>query len=479
MTRHRSNNLSKTLKDYAVPFIGLFLISVLLFSVFLWWNESNDNTDVQWDNINLSSSEVIVTLDSDKSKAYIIYESWKKVEVENSVSLQKSEKILVESWNVSINFPFFANVRLKENWELLYKDDWSIFLESWNLWIESMKDIEVFMKYANISIDSGSIINLSQNEIESIVYSIDWGSLVSNLAWISTILANLEKITISSKVASDSDIDLELNKKEIDDYFKLSSWFKLNGWDFILNKVDTSSLSWSLTWDKKLELTDSSELITFDNITDESYVKTNPVDLVWRYSSLKVWKVTINNIEVKLNNELWTFSLKWFILDSKINDIVVKIYNNDWDLISKKVLTLYSNNWSTSTSTTTVTKVNKTLENYPVKATDFIIYEPTKTGKITTTSSRITIRWKVTNESISSVLVNDYKLKSYNWSTWRYHAFVEQGTLKDGSNNYEIKYLDKDSKLIYKEYYSIYKEIKKEEVLDKDTWLISSEIKIN
>jgi len=472
MTRNRNNNLSKSLKDYAVPLIWLVLILILLFSVFSGW----DNTKTQDNNKNIVSNtwEIQVSLDWEDSKAYIIYESWKKVLIEDTISLQKSEKISVESWDVTIDFPFFAKMKLKENWEIAYKEDGSIFLESWNLWVESMSNIDIFMKFAEISIPSGDIVNLSQNDIESVIYSIDWNILVSNLAWKSVQLKSLEKLSIKSKDSTSNEINLDSEKKQIDDYFKLSSWFKQNGWDDLLNNKIENNLSWTWLLDKKINLKSSNDLISFDNLQDESYVKTDKIDVVGRYSPLKVWKITINNNETKLDSELWTFSLKWFLLNSKTNDLVIKIFDKDSNLILKKVMTIYTNK-VLNTSNTLV--LNKKLENFPVKATDFIIYEPTKTGKLTTTSGQITIRWIVKNKNVDSVIVNDYKLKSYNGSTWRYHAFTTQWTLKNGANNYEIKYLDKDWKLIYKEYYSIYKEFKVNE--KKEVKKISGEVKVN
>ena len=471
MTRYRNNNLSKTLKDYAVPFIWLFLILVLLYSVFSWWDETN-NTKINNEAINIDSGEVQVTLWNAESKAYIVYESWKKVEIKDTISLQKSEKISVESWNIDINFPLFAKMKLREKWELIYKEDWTIFLESGDVWIEAIKNIDIFMKFAEVSIPSGDIINLTQNGAESVIYSIDWNILVSNLAWNSVQLQSLEKISIKSKDSTSWDFNLDSEKKEIDDYFKLSSWFKENNWDNLLKNTSNEDSSWSLLKNNKVNLKDSWNLISFDDITDESYIKTNSIDLVWRYSPTNVWKITINNIETKLDKELWTFSLKWFSLNFKTNDLVIKIFDKDLNIVSKEILTIYTSNPWTTWNTTWI-KTNKTLENFPVKATNFVIYEPTKTGKLTTKSSQITIRWKVTNPETKAVLVNGYKLKSFNWSTWRYHAFVEQGTLKDWTNNYEIKYLDNNWKLIYKEYYSIYKEFKKVE--KKISW----EAKIN
>ena len=475
MTRYRNNNLSKTLKDYTIPFVWLFLILILLYNFFSWWNPSDNNT-LDTSVVSEKLWEVQVSLWNSNSKAYIIYESWKKVEIEDTIFLQKSEKISVESWNINIDFPLFAKMKLREKGELIYKADWTIFLESGNLWVEAMKNIDLFMKFSEISIPSGNIINLSQNELESIVYSIYWDTLVSNLAWNSVKLQNLEKIIIKSKEASSTNNNLDSDKKEIDDYFKLSAWFKENNWDKLLKNINNEELTGSLLDSNKENLKDLSKLINFDNITDEEYVKTNIIDLVWRYSTINVWKITINNIEAKLDLELWTFLIKWFSLNSKVNDLVIKIFDKDFNLISKEILTIYTKN-SWSILNTSWIKTNNTLENFPVRATDFIIYEPSKTWKISTKSNQVTIRWKVTNTKIKSVLVNNYKLKSFNWSTWRYHAFVEQWTLKDWTNNYEIKYLDKNWKLIYKEYYSIYKELKK--VVNTEKKKISDESKIN
>ena len=480
MVRNRNNNIVKSLKDYAVPFVGLFLILILLYSVFAWWDDQNSlDVDNNFEYINNSAIQVF--LDSVDSVAYIIYESWKKVEIEDNISLWKSEKLSVEKGSVNIDFPFVAKMKLSKNWELSYKEDGTFYLESANLWIESMTDIEIFMKYANVSMWAWVIINLNQNEIESTVYSIDWKVDVFSLAWISVNLNWWNKISILAKNSTSNDIDLDWFVKPIDDYFKLSSWFTENWGEEILSKKNENVWSWSLLWVWLIELEDSSNLITFDDITDESYVNSNPLDLTWRYSPLKVWKITINNKEVLLNSELWTFSLNWFALDNSINDLIIKIFDKNKNIISKMILTIYSKNAWWTTSTKSSIKVNDNLENYSVKATDFVIYEPTTTWKITTTESRLTLRGRVSNEKIEEVLVNDYSLKSYNGSTWRYHAFVEQWTLKDWVNNYEIKYIDKEWKVIYKEYYSIYKEIKEENtpVIEKETWIISSEVKVN
>ena len=235
MSRNRNNNLSKTLKDYAVPFVGLLLILILLYSVFSWNNVENTDKSVN-DSTILEYSEAQIILEDKDVIAYITYENWKKVKIEDSISIWKSEKVSVESWEVVIDFPFIAKFKLSENWEFSYKEDWVFYLESANLWVEAIKDIDISMKYANVSLWVWSISNLNQNEIESTIYSIDWDVSISNLSWISGQVNNWYKVSIKSIESVSNDFDIDSNNKIIDDNFKLLDWFKSNGWKELLNK---------------------------------------------------------------------------------------------------------------------------------------------------------------------------------------------------------------------------------------------------
>ncbi len=464
MPRWRNSSISKVLKDYSVAFIWLFLIIVLIYSFFFsWGNEVYNEAEIE-NNSSLNQAQIF--LSDENSVAYIIFESWKKVEIKDSIYLNKSERVSVESWNVDISFPLEANMKLSENWDFSYKQDWSFFLDSGDVWIEALKDINVSMKYWDVYFSSDSVWNLKQNEIETGVYSISWNIEVSNLAWISTDLENWYKIDIRNNVASSNDVDLNSLKEEIDDYFRLSSWFKLNWWPELLKDVETNT--WSL-----MEL-DTSSLINFDNVKDEGYADSNPIDLKWRFSPNKVWKITINSKEVKMDKDLGIFWLQGLTLSKQTNDFVVKIFDQENNILAKKVLTLYSN--SPIGGNGLNNNSSAWLENYSVNQSDFVIYEPTTTWKLTTTSSRVTIRGKVSNKDVASVRVNDYTLKSYNGSTWRYHAFVEQDTLKDWANNYEIEYLNSKWEVIYKEYFSIFKR-KPWSIVPVSSWNIGSQDK--
>jgi hypothetical protein len=58
---------------------------------------------------------------------------------------------------------------------------------------------------------------------------------------------------------------------------------------------------------------------------------------------------------------------------------------------------------------------------------------------------------------VASVSVNDYPLKSFDGTYWRYHANVAYNNLKTGTNVYEVKYFDKTGSLIYQNNFTIVK----------------------
>ncbi len=477
MTRSRRwNDFLKTLKDYTVPLIALFLILILFYNIF-----SSDSSDVKdVDTIqNIQENNIIswvkISLNQDDTKAYITYKNGKKVEITWDTSLEKWEKIEVEKGSVSIDFPLLAKTNLAKNWELLYNEDWNIELLSNNLWIEALWDLTITMKYADVDLKAWNIANLYQTAIESFIYDIDWDITVSNKVWVSIILSPEEKTSIKAKDKDNSEFTFTKDKIS---FFKTSPWFIENWWDKILAKQDKQEdmLSQTSTWilnDNIWENWKNSNLVSFDNLKDEWYSEKNIINITWKFDWVKVGKITINNINVKLNKALWIFSLNNFSLNNKVNDLVIKIFDNNGNILEKQVITIYTKQ---SIQSKNNTNLSSKLENFAVKPSDFIIYKPSKTGKFTTTWGQVTIRWIVKNKNVASVLVNDYKLKSFNGSTWRYHAFVDQWTLKDWTNIYEIKYIWKDGKIIYKDYFTIYKTSFKQ--INQQTKKISDEAKL-
>lgn len=491
--RGRKNNFIRTIKAYLVPIIGLFLIIILFYSFFSDWKKDN----IKDENINNIKTWINLSYDSDDTDAVIILSNWKEEKVKFWSVLSKWEKIKVRSWDVDLSLNWNI-LHLNKNWILEYKNNWILYLDSSDLWIDAKKPMEVSLKYWNIKANEWSILNLSQNEYESIIYNLKWVVEVENLSWNKTILWEWKQLTISRKDASNTDLDLTSLKLDIEEYFKLWDWYTKNfnkseiinldknSENSLLNNENTSS-------GETLDSVKNYWKLTFYNLVDESYVNKNEIDISWNYFDDDIAKISVNWTNIPLNKELKTFELEKFKLSWKENDLVFKVFDNNSNILWKKVITIYTNeNWKKLDNNTNKL-IEEKVENFPVKASDFIIYAPNSLGKFETDTD-VTIRWKVTNPNVKSVIVNWYKLKSYNWSTWRYHAFVWQWTLKPWTNNYIIDYLDWKWNIIYKQYYTIIKKLpkvieNKKEIKDDKTskdnkvseekkWNYSDEVKL-
>jgi len=459
--RHANvNGLSKTLRDYMVPIIWLFLILLVIFSFF-----NDDDTDDIADAIKYENQVPLnVTLDSDLTEAYIVYPWENKVQIEWEQDLYKWEQILVKDWTVSLNFLSVWNFRLNKLWELLYNEEWEFELDSSDLFISADTNIVVNMKYAKVFIGANSIVSLYQNETSSNVYLLSWNVEVRNLVWESTLLAKWQTISISRLEASSEDLDLSANRESIDEFYKTSDWFILNNWDYYLSLKDeieeenTQTGSLLTTWF-------SSKIITFDNLFDESYVSSSSINISWRYTDESITKILVNNKEATLNASTKTFTIEGVWVSNSENDLVFKIYDDANDLLQKFIYVVYYKSWNSTSSSSSAFKV----QNYDVDATQFRFTAPSTTWIYTTTSWFITIEGAVYAEWIERVTVNDYSLSSFNWTTWRYHASVDYNNLKNGTNVYVINYYDINNNLVYTNNYIIIKKIPGETSSTSDT----------
>jgi len=225
MTRRRGNTtFQKNIKDYIVPIIWWILVLFLIFSVFSWDDSSDTKTNIE------NQSWINISLDSESSQATIIYPWDYKKDLEWDWVLYKWEKILVKQWNVSLNLDSLVNFKVNRLWELRYLENWNFSVTSWEVWIDSLKSINLDLNFAKLKIDENSHLSVSQNEMWSTIYLISWFVEVENLVWKNTVLAPGEKITISRWDASKGNLDLTLLKENLDQFFLKSDWFILNKW---------------------------------------------------------------------------------------------------------------------------------------------------------------------------------------------------------------------------------------------------------
>ncbi len=473
MTEYRrgKSSIPKPLKDYAVPLLALFIILIILYSVFSWSStkKAKDNTNI---NITNQANWLSIQFNWNNTDASIVYPSWDKKVIDNNSILYKWEKLVIKQGSISFNLDNKADISLDKLWILKYKVDWTLYLESSNLWVKANDDINISMKFANISIKKWSVVSLNQNDVESTIYVLKGMAEVSNLAGVSTMVWQWQKVWVLVQSASNSNIDLSSLKTSLDDYFKLSDWFIQNSWDSYLQ---SDSLSWSTsTWTIESNSwtvntnSNFNNYISFNNISDWSYVSNDTIDITWKILSSKVAKIVLDNYNVQINNNNNTFLIKWVNLDQKSNDLVFKIFDSDWNRLSRFVYTIYRNGVKDSS------KNDKfSVTNYKLDASKFVFTAPSTTWIYKTYDRFVTIKWSVP-KWVWKVVVDWYNLKSFNWITWRYHASVDYNNLKVWTNQYEIRYYDKNWKLIFKNYYTI---ILKSKKMDQKT--ISDEAKIN
>ena len=480
MVRNR-NGISKNLKDYMVPIIWLVLIIILIFSIF-----SGDDTNNKKDNINGENQEWLnLVMDSSTTEWYIIYPWENRKKIEWDTTLYKWEKVIVKEWNISLSLQTIWNFKLNKLWEFKYWESWELFLYSSDLWINSKTKLDLVMRYAKITIWKDSSVSFLQNEVWSTVYLMSWFAEVSNLVWKTTVLAPWQKISISRLDASKKELDLSLLKENLWDYFKKTDWFIKNNWNFYLKNNDNNlTLSWTIKRTENNKITSNADLISFSNLIDESQVSASSIVISWTYIDDTIVSIDLNWEKAILNKEKRTFKFSSVSTSNKLNDLVFRVYDDSWDIIERILYTVYYD-WGNSNSSSSWNWFK--VKTFDVDWSKFIFTSPSIRNSFTTyDDSQVTIKWEVLIKwVISSVKVNDYKLKSYQWSTWRYHASILNNNLKNWTNLYEIKYFDEKWKLVYRNYYTIVKKDPKEKpkkvkvkVEEKTSGIISNEVNI-
>lgn len=394
---------------------------------------------------------------TDNTEAFIEY-SWKKQEqITDNIDLYAWESIKVREWSISLEDTWKEKITLNKVAELKFNSDNNYSFFSSKAWIESNSDdINISMRYANIALEKNSVVSLNQNDASSTIYLLSGNADVTNLGWQSTPLSPGEKISISRINASSEDLDISSSKEKIDSFFKSSDWFLDNNGHLILQANPQTPLTESGSQDTTQQVWG---LISFSNISDEMSTSLGNIDIQGTILSEKVEMLTINNKQASINNK--NFSLADVPLRSGINDVVVKVFSEDKDILEKRVYTIYSSssaNGSQDTSLTPTNTSNSKVTTYKVNANDFGFTAPSNTGKYTTPYGEVTIRGYTKAKGIESVKVNGFKLSSFKGSTWRYHAFERFETLEEGTNQYRIDYIGGDGNIVYTDYFTIVKQ---------------------
>lgn len=450
------------IKDYIIPIFIFILVFLLIYIAFSWKSsDENKKTDTSINReVNQNSLKIIFW--SDLAEIEVINSNNKKNSIKNWDFFNTWESIFVKSGDISFNIPEIAELWLDTNWKLEYLSNSKLKLESSSLWVKSKNISDLDMRYAKVNIWKDSIVNLEQTEVSSTIYLLKWKVEVINNWGKSTFLTPWTKIIVSSKNASSEDLDMNLLKENFDDYFSISPWFLKNNGSIYLNwnESKTQNIVNTLN-DNKIDTEKNNfnilSLLNFDNIYDEWSVIWSTTNISWKFLDDRITKIVIDWKNAVIDIENKTFKVIWINTPNKSNDIIIKIFDTEGNTLSKYVYTLYYSTGAEKKSDNWYAKVN--TEAYPVNGSDFIISIPTvKDWKSILDEN--TFYWIVKNPNVKSVTVNGYKLKTFNWKTFRYHAYKSFWTLWNWVNNYEIKYYDANWNVILKKYVTINKEVK-------------------
>lgn len=442
MYRYRKkSSLQNVLKDYMIPIIWGIIILIIAMNVI--FGGKGDGAD-PLKNPEENQSPIVVNFWDKFTEASVRFGNKEKETISDGYKLFKWENIIVKEWDVLLSFEDGSKMRLNKIANLIINDDWSYTLNSSDAWINTKSSMQVNMKYGIITAGEGSIVSLTQNEASSSAYVLRGTVVLKNKAGQRVTLSAGEKASISRSDTANASIDLSNEKASIGEYFKNTDWFALNGWASILlqNNNDVAAII------------ESGKYILISGIKDEMRVDASQIDfsgeLLWENAEF----VTINNIDISLDDRMFTQNS--FPLKESVNDVIIKIFDADKNLLEKILYTVYTSNIDNSSNTS---NSNSTIitPNSDIDVTQFSFTAPSTTGKFSTTNSEITIRGKTTAEGVAKVEVNGFKLASFNGSTWRYHAFSRFENLQEGTNTYKVEYFDENDAIIFTDFFHIIK----------------------
>lgn len=465
MTRKRSS-VSKNLKDYMVPIAGAVLVLLLIISIFTGGTTETETTKE-------NKTGFVLTFDNDDTEAKIIYPGGKEVKIASDATLYKWEEVNVINGWVSIQLDNVAQAKLAKLAETKYTDNGEIYHKSSDIWLESLADIKVITKFTDIALRNGSVLSISENEMSTTAYLLKGFAEISNKAGKSTVLAPGQKISISRMDAKNEDFDAKLAKADIDDYYKQLDWFiKNNGASYLdaLKNPNTEDKT-STGTTTKTPTQSGNRVLTFSNISDGAQVSDSTVNVIGNYSDETIVKITLAGQEAQLNKTNKSFKFENVDTSLNENDLVFRAIDDAGDVLERKIVTVYYDNAVAGSTGGTFP-----VKNYQVDASQFLFTAPSKNNVFTTTSNFITIKWVVKNKNVSKITVNGYQLNSYNktYGTWRYHADTKYNNLQLGSNVYEVKYYDKDNKVIFRNTYTIVRKTAAGWISTQKSWGIYS-----
>lgn len=446
------------LRDYTVPIIWLLLVIFIVYNVFSGgepWTE----TELSGQESSIESTvtnKMSMDFDPEVTNWFVEYSGGSKDKLSEKNEIYPWEKLIVDTWDVTLKGGEDLLMKLNKNWELKYDLNGDYLLSSSDLFVKTDDAINMNLRFLNLQLFPGAIASLNQNEVASTVNLLSWKAEVSSFSGKKIQLKASEKLSITNIEATKEDLDLESKKEEIWNYFFSETWAIDND---LVSYLDTSleeENSWTGTTASWSTTSSNSKwkYIEVNGLEDNKSYGSSTIDISGSIQDERVSRITFNGTTAPINLVARTYELKSFSIPLLENDIVYKIYDSGENILERWVYTVYYKEWLEQTAQ------SSDQEDFPVTDSNpqFAFTAPSP-NPYTSNENFITIRWKASPGVASSVMVNGLKLKSFNGTTWRYHASTQFGTLKNGVNLYKVNYYDNSWAVIHTNTFTIIRKV--------------------
>lgn len=369
------------------------------------------------------------------------------------------KSVSVESGWIALAENEHMRVDLDKNTELTYisstPTEDTIGVSKWRAWITA-KQIPVVVKLKDFSlkVQPGNTVLIEQNNAYGIAYAITWTIELSTSIWSYNLDAGNRIMIGASDIASNT--PLASLAGAIDETITTYTLFERNNGAALLSQLAPKSSS-TATGASLISsgASTSGHFIEITDPIDGSVAKTNTVTVMGKILSKEVKRVTIDDRDASVSPVSETFILQNISVEKDIVNLVYKAYDSNNSLLEKGVIVVFASKGAKETQGRLVSN------NFPISNKDFKITFPTE-NPYKTTDSVVKVQWTVPKDTVSYIVVNDYRLQKFvsNSTTWYYFANVDTKSMVDGINLYTIKFYSSDNTLLYSQLFTIVKESK-------------------
>lgn len=465
MNRRRNQSaweqIMKNLRDYAVPIIVFLIILLIAYNAL-----GGEDIQLEWEVSETEGAENIwakmtLNLWNDETTGVIEYPGWNKDDLVWKDALYPGEKLVVELWSVTLQDDSGILMKLNKNGELKYEDDWGYLLTSSDLFVKSKGPVNVNLRFLDTNLSAWAIVSLNQNEVASTVNVLAWEVNVKSIAGKSVTLTSWQRLNISSRETTQEDYDIEGQTEEIGNYFFSETWAQENDLESYLkaaSKVTEATWTGQIAETSTVEASLVDTYISVNGLKDKQTYWQSTIDVTWELLKEGVAKISFNGSFASINLVSKSYELNALSIPLRENDVIYKVYD-DWDnILERGLYTIYYSEWAIAPEKTVASTIQ--TEEFPVTDSNasFAFTAPAF-NPYTSNENFITIRGLATAGSATSVQVNGLTLKSFNGTTWRYHASIDWWNLRNGVNLYKVNYFNATGEIVHTNTFTIIRKI--------------------